>query len=181
MSSTNRMAFGALAVLFLFVSNAYLAAQDDTLSVTIAIPQHHNHRSLNTTDHIHVLITNTSDEPIRLWSDRYSWGYSNLSFEIIDEGGMAVGKVSKKSRGWNKNFPDWLQIGPGESYVLNVDLFSEQGRKIWDGVPKPIGVSAKPYLVKLRSVYEVKPDEQSRKIGVWTGKIKSSVGTYAIW
>lgn len=166
--------------LFFLSLNVSSFAQDEALSVTIAVPKHHNHRSLNTTDHIHVLITNKSDEAIRLWSDKYSWGYFNLSFELIDEGGMIVGAISKKPRGWGKNFPDWLQIGPGESYVLNVDFFSEQGRNIWSNVPQPRG-GAKPHLVKLRAVYEIQPDAQSAKHDVWTGKIKSAVETYAIW
>jgi len=169
-----------LTVLLMLVSNTVSIAQDDMLSVNIAIPEHHNHRSLNSTDHFHVLITNKSDDAVRLWSDRYSWGYDNLFFEIVDEGGMVIGTISKKPRGWDKNFPDWLSIKPGESYVLNVDFFSEQGRKIWENVPT-LKRGTKPHLVKLRAVYEVKPDEQSRKLDIWTGKIISSVGTYAIW
>lgn len=180
MFSWKSIVLAAWAILLSFSLNASSSAQDDALSVMIAIPKHHKQRSLNTTDHFHVLITNHSDEPVRLWSDRYSWGYSNLSFEIFDEGGMLVGAINKKSRPWRKNFPDWLEIGPGESYVLNVDFFSESGRNIWNNVPKPRG-GTKPHLVKLRAVYEVQPDKQSAELNVWTGKVKSAIGTYAIW
>lgn len=154
--------------------------KNEAISVSIAIPEHHMHRSLNEYDHFHVIVTNKTDKPIRLWTDRFSWGYDNLSFEITGDDGK-VTKVTKKPRGWRKNYPDWLSLGPGESYVLNVDFFSEVGQGIWDNVPKPTKTSTTKRLIKLRAVYEVMPDDESRRLGVWSGKVVSPVKTYAIW
>jgi hypothetical protein len=145
------------------------------LELKIAVPIHHQHRSLNDGDHFHVLVRNVSDQPIRLWTDRYSWGYSNLSFEIVGDDGKAT-PVRKKPRGWDKNYPDWLELKPGDTYVLNVNL---NAADVWENPPRASG--AKPTQLKLRAVYEITPDEQSAKLGVWTGKIQSGVHTYAIW
>ncbi|MFT7638897.1 MAG: hypothetical protein ACI9G1_000622 [Pirellulaceae bacterium] len=163
-----------------------LAAADDDMpeptapvKISIAIPMHHGHRSLNDGDHLHVLVTNVSDKPIRVWTDRFSWGYDNLSFEMIDNDGN-VTRVIKKPRNWTKNYPDWLELEAGGSYVLNVDWYSERGRAQWDNTPTADGKRG-PTPVKLRAVYEVRPDDESRKLGVWAGKISSPVETYAIW
>lgn len=169
----------ALAVLLIALPAGVCAADEPALKISLAIPLHHQQRSLNDGGHFHVLVTNVSDGPVRLWSDRYSWGYGNLSFESIDDNGN-VTRIAKLPRDWGKNYPDWLELAAGESYVLNVDWTSEAGRALWDGPPGAAG-KQRPTLVKLRGVYEVLPDDQSRKLGVWTGKITSPVGSYAVW
>ena len=82
---------------------------------------------------------------------------------------------------WRKNYPDWLSLRPGESYVLNVDFFSERGQGIWDNAPKPTKGGSAKRLIRMRAVYEVTPDDESAKLGVWTGKVVSPVRAYAIW
>lgn len=146
------------------------------ITVSIAIPVHHGHRSLNESDHFHVVVRNVSEKPLRLWTDRYSWGYDNLSFEQTLDDGKTT-RITKKERGWDKNFPDWLELQPGESYILNVNLFAAD---IWNDVPTA-NPKAKPKLVKLRAIYEVQPDDESKKLGVWTGKVASATDTFAIW
>jgi hypothetical protein len=179
------MACGLVLALAVTCTNVTSADKDmpeikSPISVSIAIPVHHGHRSLNTADHFHVVVVNASDKPVRLWSDRFSWGYDNLSFELVADDG-AVTPITKKPRGWDKNFPDWLELPPGGSYVLNVDWFSAAGREIWENAPLAGGAAPKPRLFKLRAVYEIKPDGESKKLGVWTGKIASPVDVYAVW
>ncbi|WP_254506928.1 hypothetical protein [Anatilimnocola floriformis] len=146
------------------------------LELKIAIPIHHNHRSLNTSGPMHVLVKNVSDAPLRLWTDKYSWGYRNLSFELVGDDG-SVTKISKKPREWSKNFPDWLELKPGDTYVLSVDLLD---KTVWENaVAATPGKS--PTQVKLRAVYQINPDEQATKNAVWTGKLQTAVDTYAIW
>lgn len=168
----------SLCIAVLLLTSAELTAQEANppLELKIAIPIHHQHRSLNTTDHFHVLVKNVSDAPLRLWSDRYSWGYSNLSFELIDGDGK-VTKIDKKPGAWDKNFPDWLQLQPGDTYVLNVNFAAKD---VWAN-PPAADAGKKPTLVKLRAVYRIAPDEQSTKHAVWTGELQSAVDTYAIW
>ena len=40
--------------------------------------------------HFHVVVTNVSDESVRLWREWCSWGYFNLSFRVTDEEGGPV-------------------------------------------------------------------------------------------
>jgi hypothetical protein len=149
------------------------------IRVAFAVPLHHGHRTLNERKHFHVVITNVSDKPVRLWTDRFSWGYDNLSFEAIAADG-SVTPIAKRPRDWTKNYPDWHELAAGETWVIDVDWFSDEGRAIWEHTPAR-DAGLKPMLVKLRAVYEVKPDRQSKELGVWTGKITSAEGTYAIW
>lgn len=175
----------ATKALFEFLAAAPLAGADaagkkdaiptEAITASIAIPVHHGHRFLNDGDHFHVLLKNVSEKPVRLWTDRFSWGYDNLTFEQLHEDGKTT-RIVKKHREWSKNYPDWLELQPGESYVLNVNLFSG----IWENTPGA-DPQAKPKLVKLRAVYEVREEEESEKLGVWAGKITSTTGTYAIW
>jgi hypothetical protein len=172
----------AVTLLSLLLAGPTFAAdqKDELIAVSIAIPVHHQHRSLNESDHFHVLTKNVSDKPVRLWTDRFSWGYDSLSFELIGDDG-SVTRIAKKPRGWGKNYPDWLELAPGESWVINVNWFSPQGREIWENVPVAPEGSQKPKLVKSRHVYGVRPDGESEKLRVCTGKVLSPVGTYAIW
>jgi hypothetical protein len=163
------------AVLLISLASSF-AAGKEPLEVKIAIPVHHGHRSLNEADHFHVLVRNVSDAPVKLWTDRFSWGYDNLSFDLTDDDAKHL-TATKQPRGWSKNYPDWLELQPGEEYVLNVNLFAGE---TWQNVPaRPKGTG--PKLVKMRAVYEIKPDDESKRLGVWTGRIQSLEGTYAIW
>ena len=146
------------------------------LELKIAIPIHHNHRSLNAAEQMHVLVKNVSDVPLRIWTDRYSWGYDNLSFELVGDDGK-VQRIKKLPREWSKNFPDWLELKPGDTYVLTVNLLD---KTVWENALAG-GPGKKPTLVKLRAVYEISPDEQATKHAVWTGKLQTAVDTYAIW
>lgn len=149
------------------------------LTVSIAIPVHHGKRSLNEYGHFHVLVTNTSKDVVNVWTDKFSWGYGNLSFEMVDDAGQTT-KIRKKPRAWEKNYPDWLALGAGESYVLGVDLFSAQAGDIWEGLPvkanKPV-----PQHIKLKAVYEIRPDQESTTLNVWTGRLESRQDVYTIW
>lgn len=147
------------------------------LEVKIAIPVHHHQRSLNTNgDHFHVLVKNISDQPLRLWSEHFSWGYENLTFEEITEDGK-VRTIQKNPGEWSKNFPDWLELKPDDTYVLNVK-FAAPG--VWENPPQA-KAGEKPTKIKLRAVYQISPDKESNRLGVWTGKVVSAVDTYAIW
>lgn len=98
-------------LLFIHVSNGLAftkkkMVQPSGLSVKIVIPLHGKFRSLYEGTHFHVMITNQTDKTLRLWTDRYSWGYDNLFFEVIERDGKRT-KIFKKTKSWNKNFPDW--------------------------------------------------------------------------
>ena len=80
----NHWLFATVVVLsptMLFANEVDPPADKSAITVSIAIPVHGEQRPLNKNEHFHVLVTNTSDKPLRLWTDRFSWGYDNLSFE----------------------------------------------------------------------------------------------------
>ena len=81
--------------------------------------------------HDHVVLTNISDKPQKLWNESCSWGYGRLSFEVTDKEGNVkqVKKVEKVDR--DKNYEDWFFLPPGEHVVFDV-LFDQT----WENVPR---------------------------------------------
>jgi hypothetical protein len=124
--------------------------------------------------HFYVVVTNVSDEPVRLWREWCSWGYFNLSFVVTDGAGEEV-RVTKRPRGWDKNFPDDSIVPPGGHAVFEVS-FDES---VWQDAPLP--EAGKSRAVRMRAVYEVKEDDESVKHGVWTGSVSSPDETYTIY
>ncbi len=74
--------------------------------------------------------------------------------------------AKKKPMEWTKNYPDFMELAPGEHYVI--DVYPHRG---WTGFPLP--ASGKEMKLKLRAVYEIRPDDDSKKLNVWTGRIES--------
>ncbi len=139
------------------------------LSVSLAIPRGGEQRSLeyyDRTSHFHVVISNLSNKPKRVWKEWCSWGYFALRFEVEDEAGRKW-TVKKKDKGWTMNAPDWWVLEARESVVLDV-FFADQD--IWAGFPRPDNGSR---TVLIRAVFEAEPDKYSRQYGIWTGQIVS--------
>ena len=124
--------------------------------------------------HFHVVVTNISDEPVRLWREWCSWGYFNLSFVVDDAAGNPV-VVKKRPRGWDKNRPDWTILEPGDHMVFEVS-FDES---IWQDAPRSEAGQAR--SVRMKAVYEVKADDQSKEHGVWTGRVHSPEADYTVY
>jgi hypothetical protein len=122
----------------------------------------------------YVVITNTSGSPVRLWREWCSWGYFNLSFVVADERGRTA-TVTKRPRGWDKNFPDWSIVPPGDHMVFAVSFDAS----IWQGAPLPERGGSR--TIKMRAVYEVSADEEAKKRGVWIGRISSPEGVYTFY
>src|SRR5262245_12383625 len=75
-----------------------------TLAVAIAVPEHLGRRPISLgarAEVFHVVITNVSEQPVRLWREWCSWGYFNLRFEA-EVGGRTL-LLAKKPRGWTRN------------------------------------------------------------------------------
>ena len=164
-----------VAILFAvtcFVGNVF--AEDSPISVSIAIPEHKGeHRidydkisSRDPTVHFHVIVSNSSEKPQRIWREWCSWGYYGLTFEFTDENGKKW-VAKKKPQGWTRNFPDWVTLGAHTSVVLDV-YFGDSGT--WQGFPLPENGSQ---TVTMQAVFEFKPDDESRKDGIWTGRVES--------
>jgi hypothetical protein len=147
------------------------------LSITIAVPINHNHRSihLGAKQPFHIVVKNTADKSVNLWREWCSWGYFNMTFEIDDGAGRVV-TIKKKPRDWTKNYPDWQTLRPGDYFVIPVEFDTN----VWE-LPMAKQPGDKPREVRMRAVYEVNPDATSGELSVWTGAVRSAYETYAIW
>ena len=147
-----------------------------TLSVSIAIlplseagsvevPKrvlHHGHDT-----HFHVVVSNVSDKPQRIWDEQWSEGYSALSFEVTDNSGKTW-VIKKKERSWTENaFSIWT-LEPHESLVLDVNFTDSN---TWEDFPHS-------QTVTMRAIFDVMTDGQSKEYAVWTGRVLSKSDKY---
>ncbi len=178
-------AFSLVVAAFVFLNiTGSLVAEEPPISVTIAVPRDRDRRAIRYHEspdgHFHVILTNNSNEPQRIWKEWCSWGYYGLSFEISDGSGKTW-IVKKKPRGWTRNFPDWWTLDPHDNLVIDIH-FNDAG--VWDGFPWPVDAS-QPYrqdasqTFKMRAVVDfARPDEFSKKYSIWTGRAVSKVDEY---
>ncbi len=124
--------------------------------------------------HFHVVVTNVSREPIRLFKEWSSWGYFNLSFQLTDEAGSSV-NVEKMQRAWTRNYPDWETIPPGGHHLREVTFDPTD----WAGLPPPDAHRRK--AVRMKAIYDIQPDWDTKEHGVWTGHISSPEESYELW
>ena len=174
----------AVAVALMAAARSASAAPA-ALTVAIAVPARGPHqagrprpRAINIRreqSHFHVVVTNTSAKPLRLWETWNSWGYYNLSFEVADAEGKVLYAIRKKPRSWTVNSPSWVELAPGEHFVMDVYF----DRESWD-LPflkeKPQGE----FSLRMRAVFESKSNEQAEEHEVWTGKLKSPIEGYRV-
>ena len=148
-------------------------ADDAPLSVSIAAPLYGETRPISLhgrQPHFHVLLTNTSDAPLHFWREWCSWGYYALSFELTDEHGKTWIAHKKKTR-WTYNFPDFWTLLPKDSLLIEV-YFTDKDR--WEGF------LSRPTHLTMRAICEVRPDDESRKLDVWSGRVASEPHKYVI-
>ena len=156
---------------------AHSQERDNRLALSIAIPLRNSGREIKYAGerpHFHVVLTNTSKQPVNVWRDWNSWGYSALSFEVTDDKGKTW-KVQKGPRGWDKNFPDYWTVAAHENLVLDV-YFADADT--WQRFPRPTGG---PQTYTMRAVFETSPDEESKKYSVWTGRVVSTADKYTFY
>lgn len=135
-------------------------------------------RSIERNEHFHVVLTNQTRRSLRLWKEWCSWGYFNLSFEVHDEDGR-VTKMTKAPSGWDRNFPDWIILAPGDHFVIDVKL----DESVWQGIPAPSAPKRPPVprVVRLKAIFEIRTDEEAVRNAVWTGRAASTEDSYNLW
>jgi hypothetical protein len=153
------------AVLLVALSSAAQERVAPGLSVSIAPSGTGRVEYRQPKDHFHVILSNTSSKAQRVFQDSNSWGYYSLSFELEDPGGKKW--VAKKKRtAFSRNVPSWLEIPPGENLVIDVYWGDESA---WEGFP-PFETEKN---LKVRAVFEIKPDAETKQFQVWTGRMTS--------
>lgn len=155
-----------------FFSSSVLGSETDPesmLKLSICVPESNGIRAihLSPNNHFHVVLENKSKIPQKIWKDSNSWGYSILYFEVTDETGIKQ-IIRKRPRDWRKNAPGFWLLNPGEQLVYNVSLTNGE----WDF---EFQAKSEARRFKMRAVIEIPEDDHSRKIGVWTGLIRSTV------
>ena len=155
-----------IVVLLMALSSAAEQRSAPGLSVSIApsgTPGRLEYRQPK--DHFHVILSNTSSRAQRVFRDSNSWGYYSLSFEL-EEGGGRKWVAKKKRTAFSMNVPSWWEIPPGENLVIDVYWGDE---RTWEGFP-PFRTDSK---LRLRAVFEIKPDAETKQYQVWTGRMTS--------
>ncbi len=162
----NRLALSLYTVLVLFggcdvqrmatVSKA--DAQNPPFSISI-VPE---------TNHVQPFGGSTamaSPETQAVWEDWNSWGYQNVSFELVTENGKKV-LLSKRQAEFTTNFPSTFLIEPRENQVYDIRLDEE-----WKA--QPTLAKSDEMAITLKAIYEVPPTPEAAEYKVWTGRVES--------
>lgn len=163
-----------LSILLLsFLSFSYAAEQDKTpFELIIALSQSglSGERIIcakcknDKVPNFHILLKNISDKPQKIWAETCSWGYNNLSFELLVNDSNII--IKKVPISWYRNVPVYLILNPNEYTVFDIYITSNE----WENFPKINSRTA----ARLKAIYEVKENEESEKFNVWTGRVDSS-------
>jgi hypothetical protein len=164
-----------LVIAFL-VAFAAPASAADELEIAIAVPKNPlNERVAGYMSYrdsrFHVVLTNVSDRLLRIWTEGNSWGYDALSFEISDRKGKTW-RAQRKPRPWDKNVPYYLLLEPHDQMVIEVTPANPDE---WEGFPH---APDQPQTFKMRAIFEIKPDRESKRLEVWTGRVVSKIDDY---
>jgi hypothetical protein len=167
-----------LRLLFgLMVEVTVVCAADPTISVSIAVPPRDDGvrylEDRGPESHFHVVVTNLSNKPQRVWSTSFSKGYSALSFEMTDKNGTKW-IAKRRERDWPRNIPSWWSLPPGEHLVIEV-YFCDLDR--WVRFPDPRGNG--PQTISMSAVLEIDAQPISEKHGIWTGRVVSETHQYS--
>ncbi len=160
------------------------------LSVSIAVPARDSKRTIDIRkpdSHFNVVVTNRSKHDLRLWETWNSWGYYNLSFDVLDGKDNVLYSIVKRPRAWTVNGATWVTVKPGEHFVLKVDFDHDiwvrddlgDDRRIY--VPFLALMRTTPeFKLKLRAVFQILPDDETIEKEVWTGTVKSAPDDFVI-
>ena len=124
-------------------------------------------------DHFVVVVTNQSNEPIRLWREWCSWGWDTLTFRVTDGNGKTT-DVRKGDREWSANYPEATLLQPGDHMVFDVAFDQET----WRDAPLPGKGNSRE--IRMKAVFRIPADEQTREHKVWTGELASPEAAYTI-
>lgn len=113
-----------------------------------------------------VTIQNTSDRPLRFFTDGSSWGDPTLSFEITLPDGKKV-VARKVVSGYGKNTPTQVRLQPGECWNRGV-LYVPGSPGSYEGFPI---ASQAPVTFTLKAIFEQPVYREFKEC--WAGRVES--------
>jgi hypothetical protein len=113
----------------------------------------------------HVVLTNRSNSDLSVWREWCSWGHDSLSFVITEPDGRSF-ELKKVQGAWSKNYPDSFVVKKNGHFVY----FVQFGRG-WQGFPQ----NWKNQKIKMQAIFKINPDDESKRLLVWTGKVESKI------
>lgn len=127
---------------------------------------------------IFVIMTNYSSDTVRIWEEDCSWGFGGLSFEFEYPSGE-IQHVTHFCGAWDSNFPRTQKIPPNSSYIFSVNFMDG----FWQNGPKPIVdySKLKELNIKIKAIYEIKDDRDTKDNFVWTGSVESNTENYILF
>lgn len=114
---------------------------------------------------LQVALVNAGNTPLDLWQENCSFGYANLSFELIWN--EKTYPIKKKERSWREDAPMSWEVGPGEIWVISSALTPQS----WEGLPAFEAGTQHP--VKIRAIYQNQVESDS--LPIWVGRIESQL------
>ncbi|MBA3710009.1 MAG: hypothetical protein H0W83_14455 [Planctomycetes bacterium] len=118
-------------------------------------------------DVVTVQLTNHASIKRQVWSESCSWGYAQLSFEVMDPAGAII-VVRKIDHGeWRKNVPSVLTLGPEKSCTLTA-VVTEPTQ--WQPV---LANTAPGTTTRLRAVFASPAYDDPPIADVWSGRVES--------
>jgi hypothetical protein len=137
--------------------------------------------------HFYVLVSNQSDEPLRIWAERTpnSWSWNAVSFLVTSPGGTTIHIERADHGGWYGNVSQPYALARGDTYVRDVNLFdgtwTANGESL-DGATwlKLAKTDAQHRFVQMHAIYSTPPDVESQRRKVWTGKLTSPQEAYEV-
>jgi len=130
-----------------------IAKVEKNIDIQIVFPDQESTLSTSPCYEVRVLIINHTDTVASFFEDWNSWGYFNISFQVTALNTTYV--VSKKARDWDKNFPSYKTLFPGDT--LSVKYSFDYGGCVSSSfnatIPQP-----RTTRIKIQAVYQLKKE-----------------------
>jgi len=115
-----------------------------------------------------VVLTNKTNQSLKVWRQWCSWGYFTLSFTVKQEDGTSF-TLERRNGAWTWNYPDETIVHPGKSFVMQVSI-AKNSSGVFGGFPDKF----RDGKVMLQAHFTIKEDDETKKHGVWTGSVSST-------
>lgn len=156
----------------------------DPLSIRIDLGAQTDLGKIDLHQPFRVVLTNTSDQPIRIWNRRTKNGYYQLSFHFVNSrtGKTHVARHAQIDEGgfWKwyeegiEQGEETIELASKDVYVFHKKFGAIQGeRRVWSGLPDPN--SPDRFAVSARFESWIKSPNPARP--VWSGRIQSEAVT----